>query len=145
VRDSDIDDLGHAGNVTWIRWINDAATAHSASVGLDLAAYKKLGLLWVVRRHDVLYLGAAFVGDTLTAFTWIDSVRAATSVRKTQIHRTRDHALLLRAETTWALITSATGKPTRIPDVLKARFGVALGAGRLSEIEQEGGRSGRPE
>ncbi len=32
---SDIDDLGHAGNVSWVRWVNDAATEHSRSIGLD--------------------------------------------------------------------------------------------------------------
>ena len=50
---SDIDELGHVGNVSWVRWVNEAATEHSRSVGLDLAAYKELGLLWVVRKHEI--------------------------------------------------------------------------------------------
>jgi acyl-CoA thioester hydrolase len=121
---SDIDDLGHAGNVSWVRFINDAAAAHSRAIGLDLEAYRKLGLLWVVRRHDVLYLGPAYAGEALQTVTWIDSARGASSIRKSQVHRTADGALLLRAETTWVLIVSTTGKPTRIPPELMHRYGV---------------------
>lgn len=125
VAGSDIDELGHVGNVTWVRWVNDAATAHSASVGLDLETYRKLGVLWVVRRHDVLYRAPAFAGDTIEASTWIASARGAASIRKTLFHRSGDRALLVQAETTWALVTISTGKPTRIPRELAERYGAA--------------------
>ncbi|MEZ4224160.1 MAG: thioesterase family protein [Polyangiaceae bacterium] len=117
---SDIDELGHAGNVAWVRWVNDAATAHSRSVGLDLPAYLELGLLWVVRRHDIEYLAPALVGDAIDATTWIDDVHGATSTRKTEFH----HAgrLLARASTTWALLRIDTGRPTRIPAELIRRY-----------------------
>ncbi len=121
VPSSDIDDLGHAGNVAWIRWVNDIATAHSASVGLDLAAYRKLGLLWVVRRHDIEYLRSAKEGERVTATTWIESVRGASSVRRTDF--TRDAELLARASTTWVLIRIDTGRPTRVPASLIERYG----------------------
>jgi acyl-CoA thioester hydrolase len=124
VANSDIDELGHVGNVTWVQWVNDAATVHSASVGLDLDAYRKMGMLWVVRRHDVLYRGPAFVGDPIEARTWIASARGAASVRRTCFQRASDRALLVQAETTWALIAIATGKPTRIPRELSERYGV---------------------
>jgi acyl-CoA thioester hydrolase len=126
VADSDIDELGHAGNVDWVRWINEAAGAHSESVGLDFAAYKSLGLLWVVRRHEIEYLGAAFARQALEAVTWVESQRGATSIRRTLFRRSSDSALLARASTTWALITIATGKPTRIPKELIARYGYVV-------------------
>lgn len=121
VADSDIDELGHAGNVNWVRWINEAAGAHSLSVGLDFATYKKLGVLWVVRRHEIEYLGAAYAQEMLDAVTWVESQRGATSLRRTLFRR--GSALLARAQTTWALITIATGKPTRIPKELLLRYG----------------------
>jgi acyl-CoA thioester hydrolase len=120
---SDIDELGHAGNVSWVRWVNEAAGAHSLSVGLDFEAYKKLGLLWVVRRHEIEYLGAAYAQERLDAVTWVESQRGATSVRRTLFRR--GPALLARAATTWAMITVATGKPTRIPKELLMRYGYA--------------------
>jgi acyl-CoA thioester hydrolase len=121
VADSDIDELGHAGNVNWVRWVNEAAGAHSLSVGLDFEAYKKLGFLWVVRRHEIEYLAAAYAKETIEAVTWVESQRGATSMRRTLFRR--GPALLARASTLWALITVATGKPTRIPKDLLTRYG----------------------
>ncbi|MBX3129277.1 MAG: acyl-CoA thioesterase [Polyangiaceae bacterium] len=122
-----IDALGHVGNVTWVRFINDAAIAHSDSIGLDFGAYRALGLMWVVRRHEIDYIGAALVGDRLEASTWIGSLRGATSVRHTRFERGGE--LLVRAQTTWVLL-SAAGRPTRVPAELAARYGFAPGGAR---------------
>lgn len=124
VAESDIDELGHAGNVTWVRWVNDAATAHSRSVGLGLAEYKKLGMLWVVRRHEIDYLGQAFAREPIEALTWAASVRGATSLRHTLFRRVDDPRWLARAATTWVLIKIDSGRPTRVPDELIVRYGV---------------------
>jgi acyl-CoA thioester hydrolase len=118
-----IDMLGHAGNVSWVQWVNEAAAAHSADVGLDLEAYRKLGCIWVVRRHDIEYLAQAFEGEALTATTWIETLRGATSIRRTVFKR--ESALLARAATTWVLLALPSGKPTRIPAELLARYGFA--------------------
>ena len=127
---SDIDELGHAGNVAWVRWVNEAAGAHSASVGLDLAAYKELGVVWVVRRHDVEYLGQALAGEGVDAVTWVAAQRGATSLRRTLFRRADDaQRVLARAETTWALVSISTGRPTRIPKELLLRYGFAGSGG----------------
>jgi len=123
VSKADIDDLGHAGNVSWVRWVNEAAGAHSLSVGLDLESYRKLNMVWVVRRHEIEYLGAAFEGDQVDAITWVASQRGATSQRKTLFRRADNQTLLARAETTWALLTLPSGRPTRIPKQLLERYG----------------------
>jgi acyl-CoA thioester hydrolase len=128
VADSDIDELGHAGNVTWVRWVNDAATAHSRSVGLGLAEYKTRGLLWVVRRHEIDYLGQAFAGEPLEALTWIESVRGATALRRTLFHRASDERLLARAATTWVLVKIDGGRPMRVPNELTERYGLGQSA-----------------
>ncbi len=119
----DIDMLGHAGNVSWVRWINEAATAHSVSIGLDLEAYRELGVVWVVRRHEVDYLGQAFEGEALEALTWVESLRGATSLRRTLFRRTDSESTLCRAVTTWVLLDIASGRPRRIPRELLERYG----------------------
>jgi len=48
-------------------------------------------------------------------------LRGATSRRRTVIER--DGSVLLRAETTWALIDTLTGKPRRIPKEMLERYG----------------------
>jgi acyl-CoA thioester hydrolase len=127
VADSEIDELGHAGNVSWVRWVNDAATAHSAAVGLDLSAYRARGLLWVVRRHEIEYLAPAFAGETLEARTWIAQVRGATSIRKTSFRRVADDAKLAHAATTWVLLSMPSGRPTRVPPDLGPLYGFGGG------------------
>jgi acyl-CoA thioester hydrolase len=123
VAPSDIDDLGHAGNVTWVSWVNEAAGAHSLAIGLGLEGYRKLGMIWVVRRHDIEYLAAAYEGEELEAVTWVASLRGATSLRRTSIRRASDGALLARAATTWVLLALPSGRPMRVPKELLARYG----------------------
>jgi acyl-CoA thioester hydrolase len=125
VRQNDIDDLGHAGNVSWVRWVNEAAAAHSEAVGLGLEAYRQRGVIWVVRRHDIEYLGQAFVGDAIDAVTWVARVRGATSLRKTAFYKPMPRKLLGRAETTWVLLSLPAGKPIRVPAELARRYGFA--------------------
>lgn len=120
---SDIDDLGHASNVAWVRWVQDAATAHSRAIGLGLDEYRALGVLWVVRRHEIEYLAPAFDQQELGSATWIDSMRAATSLRRTVIMRREDGAHLCHAATTWVLLDIASGRPTRVPRALLERYG----------------------
>jgi len=120
---TDIDDLGHASNVSWVRWVQDAATEHSRSIGLGLDEYRALGVLWVVRRHDIEYLGAAFEAQELVAETWVASMKGATSLRRTRFTRATDGAELCHAATTWVLVSLPQGRPTRVPRELLQRYG----------------------
>jgi len=126
VEHADIDELGHANNVVWVRWVNETAIAHSRSVGLDRQLYFSMHVIWVVRRHDIEYLAPALEGETLEAATWVADLRGATSRRRTVIER--DGRLLLRAETTWALIDTDTSKPRRIPTEILERYGFSTPA-----------------
>lgn len=122
VGDGDIDELGHASNIAYVRWIQDVAVAHSSAVGLDLAAYQKIGAVFVVARHEVDYLRPAFRGDRLTARTWISSVSAAKCLRNTVISRAGDGTMLAKAVTTWGFIEVASGRPKRISDEVRGAF-----------------------
>ena len=66
----DIDRLGHVSNITYVRWIQEVAEAHSASVGWDHAAYVRLGAVFVVRRHEIDYRASALAGDRVVLTTW---------------------------------------------------------------------------
>ncbi len=118
----DIDPLGHASNIAFVRWIQDVALAHSASVGFDFEAYHRLGAIFVVVRHEVDYLRPAMLGDLVEAKTWISAVMAAKCQRSTNLSRKSDGKPLARAVTTWAFIELATGRPRRIDKQLKIAF-----------------------
>ncbi len=122
VRDEDVDMLGHASNIAFVRWIQEAALAHSVSVGFDLCAYERLGAVFVVVRHEVDYVRPALRGDVIDARTWITSVMAAKCTRATDLMRKSDGRLLARALTTWGFVELATGRPKRIPKELLMAF-----------------------
>ena len=87
VGEEDIDMLGHASNIAYLRWVQDVAVAHSAAVGLDMEGYSQLGAVFVVRRHEIDYLRPVVRGDPLELRTWIDSASAAKCKRATEIVR----------------------------------------------------------
>ena len=122
VADDDIDALGHASNIAFVRWIQDVAIAHSTSVGLGIEAYQRLGAIFVVVRHEIDYLRPALRGDALEARTWISDVMAAKCLRSTELVRASDGKLLARGRTTWGFIELASGRPRRIADEVRAAF-----------------------
>ncbi|MEA2753239.1 MAG: acyl-CoA thioester hydrolase [Myxococcales bacterium] len=126
VGDDDIDMLGHASNIAYLRWVQDVAVAHSATVGLDMEGYAQLGAVFVVRRHEIDYLRPVVRGEKLELRTWIDSASAAKCKRATEIVRIGTpevpELVVARAMTTWGFIELATGRPTRIPDSVRVAF-----------------------
>ncbi len=120
----DIDPLGHVNNISYVRWIQDIAVAHSEAVGLDFGAYAKLGAIFVVRRHEIDYLRPLLSGDAIEARTWIDNVMAAKCVRLTELRRGSEDAPVAKATTVWGYVDLKTGRPTRIQAEVREAFGV---------------------
>ena len=119
--DDDIDQLGHVSNIAYVRWIQDVATAHSAAIGYDHEAYKRIGRVFVVRKHEVEYLLPAFAGERIVLVTYVAWWKAAISERRTRIIRTATDEVLVRAATLWAFVSTETGRPRRIePEVVEA-------------------------
>ncbi len=116
----DIDELGHVSNVVYVRWVLDVAMGHSRACGWDFAEYRALGAVFVVRRHEIDYIAPVSLGQELVATTWVETWRGASVVRRTDITR-GDHAVA-RGATTWAFMSIASGRPTRIPEELHALF-----------------------
>ncbi|HEY6908683.1 MAG TPA: thioesterase family protein [Myxococcales bacterium] len=117
---ADIDNLGHASNLVYLRWVQEAALAHSTALGLPESAYVARGQAWVVRRHEIEYLRPAMEGDLLRVETRVANMKVANSERRTEIFR--DAELLCRAETDWVYIDLARARPVRIPEDVKAVF-----------------------
>src|SRR6476620_3283683 len=105
VGEDDIDMLGHASNLAYLRWVQDVAIAHSAAVGLDMEGYSQLGAVFVVRRHEIDYLRPVVRGEALELRTWIDSASAAKCKRATEIVRVGGpETIVARAMTTWGFV-----------------------------------------
>lgn len=117
-----IDELGHANNLEYLRWVLEAALAHSTHLGLDQAAYLARGQAWVVRRHEIDYLRPALAGDVLRVETRVVSMSGASSERRTRIFRRADETLLARAATGWVYVDLVRGRPLRVPHDVSSRF-----------------------
>jgi len=117
---ADIDNLGHASNLVYLRWVQDAALAHSTALGFSEQAYLARGQAWVVRKHEIEYLRAAVAGDRLRLETRVTTMKAANSLRKTEIYRASE--LVCRASTDWVYVDLARGRPARIPDDVRSAF-----------------------
>jgi acyl-CoA thioester hydrolase len=117
----DIDELGHANNVVWVRWVNEAALAHCEAVGFGPKVCAEHKFAWVVRRHDIEYLLPAFAGQEIEACTWPETLKGVTSLRRTLFQC--DGNVLARAESTWIMIDVETAKPRRVTLDFAEAFG----------------------
>lgn len=118
----DIDDLGHASNLAYIRWTLDAASAHSDAQGWTAEAYRRAGIVFVVRRHEFRYLRPTKAGERIVVRTWVASVERFTSTRRYAIEREGSGEKLVSGATEWALVDLARGAPARIPPELQGAF-----------------------
>jgi acyl-CoA thioester hydrolase len=118
----EIDGLGHVNNVAYVRWMQDAAVAHSAAQGWDARRYASEGCGFVARSHFIEYLQPAFAGEKILIRTWIADMEKITSRRRYRIIRLSDATLLAAAETNWAFLSLTTRRPKRIPPELREAF-----------------------
>jgi len=117
---ADIDELGHVSNLVYLRWVLEIATSHSSSLGWTHAEYRTLGSVFVVRRHEIDYVAQVREGDQLVGETWVPTWKLASCMRHTEIKR--GELVVARAATTWAMMSFSSGRPTKIPDSIRALF-----------------------
>ncbi len=122
-----MDENRHANNVTYVQWMQEAATQHAAICGATRLA-QSLGATWVIRTHQIEYLSPAFAGDAIIVETWVANFRKVRSLRRYKFIRAADQTILAEAETDWVFVDAATGRPRAIPDEIQEAFGVAARA-----------------
>src|SRR5271169_3943416 len=97
VVERDLDDLGHANNISYLKWMQSAALAHSAAQGWPVEAYQAIGLGWFVRSHQIEYLAQARLGEEIVVRTSIENMKKITSLRRFRIFRVKDEVVLATA------------------------------------------------
>ena len=114
-----IDELGHVNNAVWVQWIQQVAVAHWYSVASPEHndAYN-----WVVVRHEIDYLRAAVEGDVVTGRTWVGEAPKGARFNRHMEFVGADGKVLVRANTQWAIIDKAAGRPIRVPPEVIAPF-----------------------
>jgi len=122
VGQDDIDMQHRVSNLRYVAWMQDVAVAHSAVCGWPMGGEDSIGQGWVGRQHTITYKRPAFLGDVITAATWIASYASRRSLRRYAFWNAKEKALLAEAETQWVFIDMTSGKPVSVPDELQDSF-----------------------
>ena len=118
-RSEDIDELGHVNNATWVRWIQDIATAHWYEVAP--AEYRD-AYVWVVVRHEIDYLRSVGPNETVTGRTWVPNPPRGAKFDRHMEFSGADGKPRVRAITTWAVLDKSSGRPLRVPKQVAEAF-----------------------
>lgn len=119
-----IDINGHVNNVHYIQWMQDAAQAHSASLGWPTERYIEIDRGWFIRSHSIEYLHPAYQKEAITIFTWVASMQKIRCLRKFKFIRPADNTVLATALTQFILCDIHSGKPVLIPAEVQAAYPV---------------------
>jgi acyl-CoA thioester hydrolase len=114
-----IDELGHVNNAVWVQWIQQVAVAHWESVA---DASHRDDYFWVVVRHEIDYLRAAYPGDSVTGRTWVGDAPKGARFDRFMEFIGPDGKVCVRAKTQWAIIDKASARPIRVPPEVVAPF-----------------------
>jgi acyl-CoA thioester hydrolase len=117
-RAADIDELGHVNNAVWVRWVQDLATAHWA---VAASAEQAAAYVWVVVRHEVDYMGNLAEGESVDARTWVASEAVGAKFDRFA-EFSKNGRVIVRARTTWAILSRESLRPLRVPKEVVARF-----------------------
>jgi acyl-CoA thioester hydrolase len=106
-----IDELQHVNNVQYLHWMMESAAEHWQSrASVNLMQH----LVWVVKTHEINYLGAAKLGDQLLLTTYTGEYTGAGWWRHFSIRQNASTQELVVAKTLFVLLNKASGKPQRI-------------------------------
>ena len=115
-----IDENGHVNNVAYVRWMQDIAVEHYASIGgIEVQGNNAT---WVVREHKIEYLLPAFEGEEIEIRTWVENIRRVRSLRKYEFIRKPDNKVLVKGETDWVFVDVETGNPKTVPEEVIKTF-----------------------
>lgn len=108
----DTDLAGIVYYANYLKFIERARSEYVRELGIDQAAMKRDGLVFVVRRVEADYFSPAKYDDQLEIVTEITKLSAARMVMRQDVMR--GETLLFQALVTIAMLNEA-GKPQKLP------------------------------
>ena len=125
VRYAETDQMGVVHHANYVVWFELARTRLCALSGFHYAEIEKLGYLLMVTGVEVRYRRSARYGDTVQVRCWNErlgsrGLRFAYEVKK-------DDELLATGATEHVWVETASGRPCRTPEPLRAPFAKLAG------------------
>ncbi len=112
VDESCIDIMQHTNNKVYLKWMEQAALAHSDALGWTMKRYFEVGGAFIAKRHWIQYLRPTHLGDELVLYTWVEGLEGKTSLRRFVLMR--DKKICMKGATEWAFVDVKTGRSTEI-------------------------------
>jgi acyl-CoA thioester hydrolase len=126
VDSSCIDVLEHTNNKMYLAWMEEAALAHSESLGWSVERYLDLGQTFVVKKHWMNYLRPTFLGEQLVMKTWVATMEESLSWRRFALFRGKKACFL--GSTLYAFVDRTTGRSVLIPPAVSGAFPIVSSA-----------------
>lgn len=122
VRQYECDANGHLSNSSYLRYMQETAFDASSEAGYNLAVYKKLNSLWLIRESEIEYLLPLKYDDRVDVSTWVADFRQVSSRRAYTFINPETKTLVARAHTDWAYINTESKRPAKIPTEMQDAF-----------------------
>ena len=116
---TDLDELAHVNNVRYVQWIQDLSKEHWEYIVPEKI---RKSMIWVVRRHEIVYKIPSVLNDTLIVRTYISQNQGVISTRIVEFLDADSGRLKTRGSTDWCLLNAKTGKPMPISEEIHTLF-----------------------
>ncbi|MEM7353560.1 MAG: thioesterase family protein [Acidobacteriota bacterium] len=120
VRYAETDQMGVVHHSVYLVWFEQARTRLCLETGYHYAAIEELGFYLVVTQAEARLIRGATYGETVGVSCWLDRLQSRGLRFAYEVDR--DGEKLARGATEHIWVERASGKPCRIPPILKDPF-----------------------
>ncbi len=113
---------GHLTQLSYLRWMQEAAYAASVAVGYDLARYTDLSHVWVIRETRLDHLRPVRYEDQIMVQTWVADFRRWHSQRRYDFIQAGSGEIAARASTDWVYLQLPSHRPATVPLDMQRAF-----------------------
>ncbi|MCL4876788.1 MAG: thioesterase family protein [Anaerolineae bacterium] len=121
VRTYETNRFGMVNNVSYLNFLEEAATQASAAAGYPMEWYWSQQCMWLIRKMTIRYERPAFYGDELEIETWVSDFQRVRSNRDYVIRRQGQR--IVRARANWVFVNAETLRPQRLDSGFAVSFG----------------------
>jgi acyl-CoA thioester hydrolase len=122
VQTGDLDELNHANNVSYVRWLEWITRKHNAAFGLGQDYLRANGTVFVVVDYQLRYLRACAPGEDLRIRTRVVEYGHYSHDRAYRIVAASDGALVFEGAGKWVSMNLASGRLMRTPREYQRRM-----------------------
>ena len=115
VRSYECDSYNHVNNAVYLNYLEYARMEFLHACGFDYKRVFEAGYYLYVTHIDIYYKGSAFLDDKLFIEVKPVKLKKLSGEFYQKIYK-KDGTVCVEASVTWACVSSANGRPAKLPD-----------------------------